>query len=53
MSIQQAVNKFENATTVDFKQDLTNKLIDLINPISEKARILIDKEKDFVLDVLK
>lgn len=53
ISVEEAVKKFENASTFEFKQELTKSLCDVILPISYKAKLMIEKEFDFVKDVLE
>lgn len=52
-SIKNIENKFEKASTVEFKNKLVEVICEEILPISEKANKLIKHEKDLLLDVLR
>lgn len=53
ISIDETVKKFENASTQEFKQLLVKSVGDVVGNISHKANALIDKESDYVKDVIR
>jgi len=53
LSIEDTVSKFENATTFEFKQELANSLSNTLLNISEKSIHLMEKEADYVKDVIR
>lgn len=53
ISVDDTVKKFENATTLEFKQELTKSTAEVIGNISYKANVLMEKESDYVKDVLR
>jgi tryptophanyl-tRNA synthetase len=52
-TIEQSIQKFESATTYEFKLELIKSLNELILPISYKAKNLIEKDFDYVRDILR
>lgn len=52
LTVKEVESKFTGASTVEFKNGLTSILLEKILPISDKARLLIDKEVDYVKDIL-
>jgi tryptophanyl-tRNA synthetase len=53
ISVEDTVNKFSECSTFEFKQELIKSLNESLLPISYKARNLIEKEFDYVRDVLR
>lgn len=52
LSIENVVKKFENASMLEFKQELIKSMCISLLPISERARLLINKEQSYILDIL-
>ncbi len=53
ISIDETVEKFSNANTHEFKLELIKSLNERVLPISYKAKSMIEKEFDYVRDVLE
>ena len=53
ISIEDTVKKFEDASTHEFKKELAKSVTDLVGDISHKAYILMEKERDYVKDVIR
>jgi tryptophanyl-tRNA synthetase len=53
ISVENTVNMFSQCSTFEFKQELIKSLNDFLLPISYKATNLIEKEFDYIRDVLR
>ena len=53
LSIKEVEEKFSSASTYEFKIELIKILCELLLPISYKAKLLIEKDFDYVRDVLR
>jgi tryptophanyl-tRNA synthetase len=53
LTIEETVDKFGECSTSEFKQELINSLNNCLLPVAYKAKNLIEKEFDYVRDVLR